>query len=153
MRVVVKDGKWLAALIVAILFVAGCTPLIGAYSPTAYENATSLKPETLALMDKAKEAYSDHKTDVENLDVELNKAYEYVRGLPRNSISAKQWDILISKDGDILGKFFSRWEKDGQLSKIYIQEFKSIVSDAFDEIICLEANKEKATGCSDGEGE
>jgi hypothetical protein len=34
------------------------------------------------------------------------------------------------------------------LNKEYIDEFKQIISDAFDEIICLEANKKEATKCS-----
>jgi len=61
------------ALLLSIVFVVGCTPLIGAYSPTAYQNATSLKAESLALMDMAKEPYLDHKLEVEQLNVELSK--------------------------------------------------------------------------------
>ena len=152
MNLIVKSITRLLILFFAILFATSCTPLIGAYSPTAYENATSLKPEVLALMDKAMEPYPDHEADVENLIVELNKAYEYVKGFPRNSISAKQWEVLISEDGDILGVFFGRWEGEGQLTDSYISEFTLIVSDAFDEIICLEANKEKSINCSSSQG-
>ena len=48
-----------AAVVFAVLvYLCGCTPLIGPYSPTAYQNATSLKAETLALMEKATEPYS-----------------------------------------------------------------------------------------------
>lgn len=126
---------------------AACAPLIGPYSPTAYQNATDLKAETLALMDKAAESYSDHSKEVEALMVKVNKAYEYVHGIPSNELSAKQWDILRKPDGDLLGKFLGRWKSEGTLKQIYIDEFKGIVSDAFDEIICLEANKKEATKC------
>lgn len=147
-----QQGRFLA-LLVSIAFVIGCTPLIGAYSPTAYQNATSLKAETLAIMAMAKEPYAGHKDQVEQLNIELNKAYEYVKGQPRNSISPKQWKLLIDKNGDLIGKFFKRWQERSTLSDAYIGEFKSLVSDAFDEIICLEANKQKAIDCTHSQGE
>jgi hypothetical protein len=130
-----------------ILFMAACVPLIGPYSPTAYKNATGLKAETLALMDKATTPYPDNEKKVEDLMVEIDKAYEYVHGIPSNGISARQWEILRKPDGDLLGRFFSRWQSEGTLKRVYVDEFKGIVSDAFDEIICLEANKKSANQC------
>lgn len=134
-------------ILLVILLFAACTPLIGPYSPTAYQNATSLKAESLAMMDKAKEPYADHQVEVEALIVDLHKAYEYVKGVPSNSISARQWEILINDNGDLLGKFFKRWQERSTLSGVFITEFKGPVSDAFDEIICLEANKKEASEC------
>jgi hypothetical protein len=101
-------------------------------------------------MDKATDPYDTHKNAVEALFVEANKAHEFVRGVPSNSISSKQWSILIKRDGDLMGKFFARWEasETKSLTKGYISEFKPIISDAFDEIICLEANKKEAKQCS-----
>jgi hypothetical protein len=135
-----------------IFMLAGCAPLIGPYSPTAYQNATSLKATTLALMEKAKEPYATHQKDVESLLVEMDKAYEFVNGIPSNSISAKQWDILKKPDGDLLGKFTLRWKEKITLTQTYINEFKGPVADAFDEIICLEANKKEATKCNEKGG-
>ena len=139
--------------VLLVLLLAACTPLIGPYSPTAYENATSLKAETLALMDKADEPFAKHRVEVEQHRVKLQKAYEFVRGFPSNSISAQQWDILIKEDGDLFGKFVKRWEERSTLSSVLIEEFKRLVADAFDEIICLEANKQTATECAAGQGE
>jgi hypothetical protein len=133
-----------------ITFLSTCTPLIGPHSPIAYQNATSLKAETLALIEKATEPYDAHKSEVEQLFVEVNKAHEFVKGVPSNSISARQWEILVKPDGDLMGKFFSRWatSESKTLTPIYIGEFKHIISDAFDEIICLEANKKEAKQCN-----
>lgn len=136
-----------------VLFLVGCTPLIGPYSPTAYQNATSMKATTLALMEKAKDPYATHQKDIESLLVEVDKAYEFVNGIPSNSISAKQWSILRKPDGDLLGKFVVRWKERGVLTQTYIDEFKGQISDAFDEIICLEANKKEATKCTEKVGE
>jgi hypothetical protein len=140
-------------ILMALSVLTACAPLIGPYSPESYKYATSLKAETLAMMDKATEDYSTHKKKIEYLEVELQKAHEYVKGVPSNNISAKQWDILIKPDGDLIGKFFKRWKERGTMSSIMIREFKGIVSDAFDEIICLEASKKSAASCSAIKGE
>lgn len=136
------------SIFILMYIVAACAPLIGPYSPTAYQNATSLKAATLALMDKATEPYANYEKSVEALMLEIDKAYEFVNGIPSNSISAKQWQILKKPDGDLLGKFFFRWKEKSVLAKVFIDEFKGPVADAFDEIICLEANKKEATKCS-----
>lgn len=130
-----------------ILFLVACAPLIGPYSPTAYKNATSLKADALALMDKATKPYSEYEQKVASLMVEIDEAYEYVHGIPSDNLSARQWEILRDPDGSLLGMFFYRWKAKGTLSRAYIHEFKGIISDAFDEIICLEANKKSAKLC------
>ncbi len=135
------------AAILLVLLVSACAPLIGPYTQRAYENATSLKPETLALMEKAREPFSDHRAAVDALLIELQQAHEYVKGVRSSSISAQQWEILIAPDGDLFGKFIKRWKERGTLSDTYIHEFKGPVTDAFDEIICLEANKKEPTVC------
>jgi hypothetical protein len=135
---------------VFILVLASCTPLIGPYSPTAYQNATSLKAATLAVMGKAREPYENYQKEVDSLLVDIDKAYEFVRGIPSNSISARQWEILKDPQGDLLGKFFLRWRQRGILNDVYIEEFRVLIADAFDEIICLEANKKKSSSCKKG---
>ncbi|MDA8431757.1 MAG: hypothetical protein M0Z60_02200 [Nitrospiraceae bacterium] len=132
---------------VLLLFLGACAPMIGPYSPTAYKNATGLKAETLALMDRATMPYSQSEAMIEELMVEIDKAYEYVHGMPSDDLSARQWALLRRPDGDLLGKFLDRWKTDGRLTPVYIGEFKGLVSDAFDEIICLEANKKAANLC------
>lgn len=130
-----------------LMLLAGCSALIGPHSPTAYENATSLKAEVLVTLGKANTPYSDNETEIEKIKLKAEKAYEYVKGVPTNQLSAKQWEILKDPNGDLLGKFFKRWEERSSLSDILIEEYKKLASDAFDEIICLEANKKKATEC------
>lgn len=139
--------KTILIVFLSILFFNACTPIIGPYSPKAYENATSLKPQTLALMNKAKEPYSIYKDRVEQHIIKLKEAHEFVKGIPSNSISARQWEILIKEDGMLFGKFVKRWEEKGIMNSMFIDEFKNIVSDAFDEIICLEANKKELSEC------
>lgn len=142
-----KQNITFLVVLASFLCSVACTPLIGPYSPTAYKNATSLKAETLALMDKATEPYPKYAEKADSLMVGINKAYEYVNGIPSDSLSARQWEILKDPDGNLIGRFFSRWKSRGTLGRVYIDEFKGITSEAFDEIICLEANKKSAKLC------
>lgn len=134
------------AALLFLLLMTACVH-VGPYSETAYKNATDLKPKTLAVMDKAEEPYSTHKEEVKALLVELKAAHEYVKGVPRDGFSEKQWNILLRENGNLFGKFHKRWQERSTLSKPFITEFKGIVSDAFDEIICLEANRKSPTAC------
>ena len=133
--------------ILLFLLLLGCTPLIGPYSPKAYENATSLKAEVLVILSKANTPYAESKTKIEDIMLKADMAYEFVKGVPGNQISAKQWEILKDPKGDLLGKFFRRWKERNTLSKVIIEEYKQLASDAFDQIICLEANKKDETEC------
>jgi hypothetical protein len=148
MKVLIRLKK--AQFLVFLLVLYGCTPLIGPHSPIAYENATSLKADVLTVLDKAKTPYSENKATVEGIQLKAEQAYEFVNGIPHNDLSAKQWKILKKPDGALLGKFFKRWEERGALSDAVIKEYKVLASDAFDEIICLEANKKEATECKTG---
>lgn len=152
MRIIPFKKKAIYFILFLLLLSPACTPLIGPFSPTAYHYATSLKAETLALMDNAIEPYLKYEQKVDALMVEINKAYEYVHGVPLNDFSARQWEILKKSDGDLLGKFFQRWKEEGILSDTFIEEFKKIIADAFDEIICLEVSKKDTTKCLNKEG-
>lgn len=130
-----------------LLLLYGCTPLIGPHSPAAYENATSLKAEVLTVLSKANTPYVDNEAAIDAIKLKAEMAYEFVKGVPGSQLSARQWEILKDPEGDLVGQFFKRWQERGTLSNILIQEYKALAADAFDEIICLEANKKEATAC------
>jgi hypothetical protein len=138
----------LARLFALASVLSGCTPLIGAYSDEAYKNATSLKAETLALMDKSGESFVTHKSEVDAVTTRISAAYEYSAGLPSNQLSAQQWQILRNPDGNLYGAFVRRWQSSGRISPAYRTEKKIDIAEAFDYIICLEANKKESRPCS-----
>lgn len=111
------------------------------YSQFAYEKTISLKVEALQLMDQATEPYSSHAAEVQNLETNLEKAYEYAKGRPKNEISTKQWQILKDPDRNLLGGFLKRWRTESTLSPTFIKEAKGLVSEAFDTISGLESGK------------
>ena len=128
----------------AILFgcaVASCAPSIAPFSQQAYRYATELKVESLSLMDRAENPFLDHLKHVEKLKIDLEKAYEFAKGRPRNEHSTKQWEILLDPDRNLIGGFLFRWESEQQLSYPFIQQSQLLIADAFDTVIGLESGK------------
>jgi hypothetical protein len=133
--------SWLV-LVVSIL--AACSNLIAVYSQTAYEQATSIKAESLVLMSKATEPYSQHAQQVAALMLNVDKAYEYAKGRPRNEISTEQWAKMKDPNSNLLGGFLKRWQERGQLNPVFVKEAEAQIAKAFDQIIELESGKNKA---------
>ena len=118
----------------------------------AYQQATALKAETLALMDKATEPYQQHRKEVEILLLDVEKAYEYAKGIPKNKITVEQWELIKRPSGNLLGGFVRTWRSQGTTSPGYITEKKNDIADAFDLVICLEINKKEAKACNVSNG-
>lgn len=140
-------ARWRTATLLALL-VSACQPLISPYDHAAYQNATSLKAQVLALVDRAGGAFQAHEQRVEAVLLELDKAYEYAYGLEANRITARQWEILKDPGRDLVGGFVRTWRAQGTLSQAYITSKKRQLAQAFDYIICLEANKREAAACA-----
>lgn len=134
----------LFSLIVAL---AACDPLISPFREQAYQNATTLKAQSLALIAKSEDPYSSHRVAVENLLIEVDAAFEYADGLPRNEVISNQWDILRDPNGNLLGGFAQRWRVSGPLTPFVRDEVAIQVGEAFDAIICVEINKREPSVC------
>jgi hypothetical protein len=124
-----------------LISVISCGALIAPYNETAYENATKLKVESLALMDKATEPYSEHQQEVEELMIKIDQAYEFSKGLPKNELSTKQWQILMDPDRNLFGGFIKMWKEKSTLSQPFVDNMKRQVSKGYDQIIELESAK------------
>lgn len=131
----------LAGLGLLIFLAAACSPAISTFNATAYDQATSLKVEALALMEEATNPYADHAEAVNRLKMDLQKAYEFAQGRPNNEISARQWELLISPDRDLLGGFLRDWKASSSFSAPFVAEKKKQIAAAFDTIIELESGK------------
>lgn len=126
-----------------ILGLSACAPSIAPFSETAYRLATDSKVESLKLLDQAEMPFAESAKKIEELRTDLDKAYEFAKGRPRNEISTRQWEILLDPEGHLLGGFLSRWESEESLNRPFITEAKQIISAAFDTIIGLESGKIK----------
>jgi hypothetical protein len=135
---------WLI-LVVSSLAAAtsACSSLIATYSQTAYEQATSIKAESLVLLNKATEPYNQHAQEVAALMLNVDKAYEYAKGRPKNEVSTEQWEKMKDPNSNLLGGFLKRWKEQGQLSPAFVKEAGIQIAKAFDQIIELESGKNK----------
>jgi hypothetical protein len=92
-------------------------------------------------MDKATESFTLHKSEIENLKLDMEKAYEYAKAESKNEITTKQWEIVKDPNGNSLGGFLKKWEDEGSLSPVFITGAKKVISGHFDSIIRLEEGK------------
>jgi len=129
----------------SVLFLVGCAAITG-YDPTSYKTATDLKAESLTLIEKATDPPTAHREEIDQLRVNLRKAYEYEKGKEGpNHLTVQQWKILNDPQGNLLGGFLRRWEQsvNGQ-SQVFIEQVKGNIEKAFDQIIKLESHKVKS---------
>lgn len=129
-------------LLIFSLLSSNCSQIAN-YSPVAYEQAVTLKVESLEIMSLATEEYTQHENSISKLTRSLNIAYEFSKGRPDNEISTQQWQILLDPERNLLGGFLKRWKDRTTLPEMVIVEMQKIVSDAFDSIIGLESGKIK----------
>ncbi len=129
--------------LIILALLAGCTNLSAVYSEQAYRQAVTLKVESLLLMEKAVEPFSEHDEEVFRLKKRLQIAYQYALGRPNNEITAEMWEILISPERNLLGGFLERWKAKGTLPEVFIEENQKLIADAFNTIIELESGKIK----------
>jgi len=137
-----------ALLLLTTLLIAACIPLAG-YDQQAYQNATSLKAATIAMVEKSSEddSFAANGAAVEDLLVRLSAAYEYANGVEHNNEAAKNWDDLIGDDDSMVKGWISNWRAGGSISPALLPEIKMQIAEGFDTIICLEANKRQLTAC------
>jgi hypothetical protein len=138
-----KSGSMVGLL--CILGLLGCASTISTYDQYAYVQTTNLKVEALALMDKAVDSVSKYIPAIEDIEMKLNKAYEYEKGRQKNEISTQMWEILKSPDKHLLGGILKRWRDEKQLGAGFIANEKKIIGEAFDIIAELESKKIKQT--------
>lgn len=131
----------------------GCAPLIAGYDVESFKAATSLKAEVSTLIDNSSETYNSRRTQVEAITTKVDAAYEFAAGLPSNQLSASQWNILRDPRGALYGGFVRSWQLAGTTSTAYRTEKKKQITEAFDYIICLEANKKESKACTPPSGQ
>lgn len=139
----IRIAQSLAIFVVLGFIITACAPTISQFNETAYQQAVQLKVRSMSLIDRADEPYSGHEEAAEQLMQDMLTAFEYAKGRPNNDISARQWEIMVDPDRNLMGGFLVRWEEEQTLSPAFIGEYSGVVADAFDTIIGLESGKIK----------
>ncbi|MUU76932.1 hypothetical protein GN138_00610 [Winogradskyella sp. HL2-2] len=109
----------------------------------SYQQAISIKVESLNLMDEAVNDYLAHETEVRTLQLDLQKMVEYEKNKPDNEVSYTMWKTITNEERNLLAGFLKRWKEKDQLSQVFIDEAKVQVSEALDLIIKYEGQKNK----------
>lgn len=138
--------RWLA-LGLAFATIA-CTPLASPFSEQAYRNATSLKARSLALVASSGEPFLERRQEVASLLTDIDSAYEYARGLPRNEVVTEQWRIIRDPSSGLVGTFAVEWARRERFGPVFREEFAGEIAFAFDTLICVEITKKSADDCS-----
>ncbi len=125
-------------------FFASCSPLIAVYDANAYAQAISIKVDLQNLADEsATTNYTNAKADVDKVTSNIQKALEYDRGREKDSLSTKQYEILLA-DGHSYKTFLQLWQSQGKISATAAAEFKSSIGQIMDRIIRLENGKNRS---------
>ena len=140
---ILKSIKIVLILFLFSLILYSCTSSISTFNQYAYIQDTSLKVESLYLMDKAIDTFSLHLSEVKDMRLKIDKAYEFEKSRPNNSITTQIWEKIKNPDGNLFGGFLVYWQQQGVLSPIFVQDKKKQIGLAFDQIIELESKKIK----------
>ncbi|MEJ8572175.1 hypothetical protein [Microbaculum marinum] len=139
-------ARFFAVLLCTFALVGACA-IAPEYSAVAYKNATDLKVESLELISESTDSYSQHSLQAKDLTENLDKAYEYANGLPHNEVTAEMWWKIKSPDQPLVGGYLALWRTRGKVTPALADEYQTQVAEAFDYLICLEANKKTLSRC------
>jgi hypothetical protein len=142
-----------AALVLTLLLPAAslpaCAPVQAPFNPVAQSNAAGLKAQTLALLDTAGDPYDSHVAEVDALTARIDAAASLAAASPANGLAARQWAVLRDPARGLYGGTLQLWRTQGTLSPAFRDQKKIQIGRAFDYILCLEANKQRAQACGE----
>ena len=143
MNTVKPIRTWLLAGIFCAAIIISCKPLMSLYDQYAYTQATSLKVDLQNLAGESGSiAYRDANADIARVNIELQKANEYAKGRSQNSLSAKQYSLLLS-DAGFYKSFLKTWKANGKESQTAADEISLKIGQLMDQVIALENGKNK----------
>lgn len=128
--------------LVILLVITACTST-AIFNQRAYEQNISIKVESIALMNKADQPYSNFIEEIEKLKLDIEKAYEYAKGLPNNDETVAQWEIIKDPERNSIIGFLKRWEEENTLNRAFIDNSIKLISEHLDQVIELESGKRK----------
>ncbi len=143
MKIYLKKHMGVALLSAAILLTSCNAIKTAIFDQYSYQQAISLKVESTELLDGASSAYSLHQTEANDLLKEVTKMVEYEKNKENNNITHQMWELLGDADRNLLAGLLKRWEEQGQLSPVFLEQAVPQVEEAFDLIIKFEAKKDK----------
>ncbi len=130
-------------ILIILAILSGCGTSAAFFDQMSYKETISAKVEALALMDKAVDDYSTQEAAIEEVNLAMQKVYEYEKNRENNAETIRMWEILLDPEKNLYGGFIKRWESQSKLSKVFVDEAKPQIEKAFDIILGLETKKVK----------
>ncbi|SFN63555.1 hypothetical protein SAMN04487989_102155 [Bizionia echini] len=141
----VINNRIVTSMVISLFFITtACESLKTAvFDQYAYQQAISLKIESTNLMENAINPFASFQSEIDELELELQKMVEYEKNKPNNEITYAMWTLVMDSERNLLAGFLKRWETEGQLSQTFTNEAIIQISEALDLIIKYEAQKNK----------
>jgi hypothetical protein len=92
-------------------------------------------------MDLAVEPYPDHAAQAEDLLQRIRGELGANAAKADNESQIELWEMLLAEDTSLFGSFIVRWEAQGKLSQVFIEDAQFIVAENFDQIIRVEEER------------
>lgn len=139
--------KFILFAFVAATGLVSCNHYMSTYDQFAYAQTTAIKVDVLNLIEASDGSYTSHQKEVDDVVSKMMKAIEYEKHRPKNDITLRMWEKLIdsTKQKGIVGSYLASWKRTGTKSQTLQDEYKPLVSQGFDLIAELEAQKIKET--------
>lgn len=135
----------LPLILFTILFTS-CTAIKTApYDQYSYQKAVEIKVDASRLIDQSVNPYIDYSEDINTLLVDIEKIILYEENKPSNSISYRMWALLGNEKKNLLAGYLKKWENEGKLSNVFVNQAKSQIEEAMDMLIQYEGKKDKVS--------
>jgi len=136
-----KPVKQLLSFVLPLLFLLNSCATTANFDQYAYAQTTAVKVEALDLMSNATQDDSLFTAQIKDIDIKLQKIFEYEKNRPKNDITVKMWKLLLDPNHHLYGGFIKRWQTDSKLSPTFVEEAKKQIASGFDKVAELESKK------------
>jgi|GEM_PF-863698 len=120
-----------------LFFTQACSPT---FNQTGFDNVVTLQPRVSALMAKGVNPYAQHAAEIDILLTDMQKAQDHASTINKNENVAGAWNALNS---EIIRPFFSKWQRDGALNPLFINESIKISDSSFEAMRKAEEAKKR----------
>ena len=121
----------------ALLFTHACSPT---FNQVGYDNVVNLQSRVSTLMAKGVNPYTQHAGEIDILLTDVQKAQDHAASISKNENIAGAWSAL---NNEIIRPFFSKWQRDGALNPLFINESIKISDSSFEAMRKAEEAKKR----------
>jgi hypothetical protein len=131
--------RWVSIMMLSggLLFTQACSP---AFNQAGYDNVVALQPRVNLLMAKGVNPYAQHAGEVDQLLTDVQKAQDHATSINKNENIAGAWNAI---NNEIIRPFFSKWQRDGALNPLFINESIKISDSSFEAMRKAEEAKKR----------